>query len=145
MRASFFLVAALPAGAWAQEVVLYDASATAAAYIVGDTLSVHLWSGEPIAYLEQDPFGDSFSVYSPFGRHLGWFDEGFIWDHDGRIVGFMGGALDATLREPPRGEHLFSHLPLLRRPREAAPLRPLWRYTWSSTGLAHLLDWRERR
>lgn len=120
----------------AQEVVLYDAGATAAAYIVGDTLTVHLWSGEPVAYLVQDPVGDSLSVYSPFGAHLGWFDEGFLWDHEGRIVAFMEGSLDVALRVPPRGEHPFAHLPLLKRPREAPPLRPLWRYTWSRTSVA---------
>lgn len=135
----------LLAGVWAQEVVLYDASATAGAYIVGDTLSVHLWSGEPVAYLAQDPVGDALSVYSPFGQHLGWFDEGLLWDHQGRIVAFMEGALDVTPRETqPRGEHPFGQLPLLKRPQENAPLRPLWRYTWSETGLARFFDWRGR-
>lgn len=137
------LLAALWAQAWtmvsAQEVVLYDASATAAVFVVGDTLALHLWSGEPIAYLEQDPAGDSFSVYSPFGPHLGWFDEGFLWDHEGRIVAFMEGALDVAVTAPPRGENPFAHLPLLKRPQEEAPLRPLWRYTWSQTSPACFL------
>jgi hypothetical protein len=138
-RTALLAVLLLLAGAWAQEVVLYDATASAAAFVASDTLTLHLWSGEPIAYLERDPVGDSFSVYSPYGAHLGWFDEGFLWDHEGRIVAFTEGALEVAVRAPPRGENRFAQLPLLKRPREEAPLRPLWRYTWSQQELACLI------
>lgn len=45
---------------------------------------MYLWGGEPVAYLEDD------RIYGFNGKHIGWYDDGVICDHDGNIVGTNG-------------------------------------------------------
>ncbi len=60
------------------EISLYNSNGEAVAYIaVNDDFTIYLWDGEPVAYLDDD------DVYGFNGKHLGWFSQGIIIDHDG--------------------------------------------------------------
>lgn len=54
----------------AQETTLFDSRGRAAAYIAED-LTIYMWSGKPVAYLDRDS-GGGFHVYGFNGKHLGW-------------------------------------------------------------------------
>lgn len=76
------LLVASPALA-SDEVSLFDARGEATAYIaLDDEMTIYLWSGAPVAYLERDNSG-SYNVYGFNGTHLGWFVGGVIRDHNG--------------------------------------------------------------
>jgi hypothetical protein len=67
----------------AQEVTLYTGNGEPVAYIAADDdNTIYLWSGQPVAYLD----GGSANVYGFNGRHLGWFERGAIWMHDGNAA-----------------------------------------------------------
>ena len=60
------------------EISLYNSNGEAVAYIaVNDDFTIYLWDGEPVAYLDDD------DVYGFNGKHLGWFSQGIIIDHNG--------------------------------------------------------------
>ena len=57
----------------------YDSYGTPVAYC-DDGEAIYLYSGEPVAYLVED------SVYTYAGRHIGFVENGWVRDHDGRCV-----------------------------------------------------------
>ena len=60
------------------EISLYDNDGDAVAYIaVDDDLTIYLWGGKPVAYLDGE------NVYGFNGKHLGWFLDGVVIDHEG--------------------------------------------------------------
>lgn len=66
------------------EVSLFSNKGTPAAYVaVDEGMTIYLWDGKPVAYLEPEIGGTGFHVYGFNGKHLGWFEKGVIWDHDG--------------------------------------------------------------
>ena len=50
------------------------------AYLDNDGKSIFLWCGKPVAYLIED------NIYSYSGKHLGWLEEGWVYDHLGDDV-----------------------------------------------------------
>lgn len=67
------------------EISLFDSTGAAEAYIaLDDEMTIYLWGGKPVAYLERDD--DGYDVYGFNGEHLGWFVNGAIWGHDGKAV-----------------------------------------------------------
>ena len=69
----------------AQEVPLYTGNGEPVAYIaVNDELTIYLWGGQPVAYLD-NTLG-SLNVYGFNGQHLGWFERGVVWMHDGNAA-----------------------------------------------------------
>ena len=66
------------------EISIFDKSGNAQAYISKD-LTIYLWSGEPVAYLNNS--NDLWHVYGFNGKHLGWYINGIIYDNDGNAVG----------------------------------------------------------
>jgi hypothetical protein len=60
------------------EISLFNSNGEAVAYIaVDDDLTIYLWSGEPVAYIDDE------DVYGFNGKHLGWFSESMIINHNG--------------------------------------------------------------
>ena len=50
------------------EISLFNSNGEAVAYIaVDDDLTIYLWSGDPVAYIDDE------DVYGFNGKHLGWF------------------------------------------------------------------------
>lgn len=62
---------------------LFDSRGVPIAYIdYDDDLIIYAFSGTPLAYLNEN------NVYGFNGKHLGWFENGFLWDHSGLRAGF---------------------------------------------------------
>lgn len=56
--------------AYAREITLFDREGAAIAYIdTNDELTIFLWDGTPVAYLEKS------TIYGFNGKHLGWLKE----------------------------------------------------------------------
>lgn len=123
-----FAMLAQVSDAAAREITLYDREGRAVAYIDTDSdATIYLWEGKPVAYLDER------NVYGFNGRHLGWFEEGIIWDHDGNGVGFVKGAVNkVTALEGLKGLKALRPLKSLK---ELAPLKPLKSNRWSPVPL----------
>ena len=63
---------------------LYDGQGRAAAFL--DEFCIRSVEGEPTAWV----FG--LSVFSLRGEHIGWFENGVLFDVDNQILGFLAGA-----------------------------------------------------
>ena len=86
-----------------QEMALFDGGGQAIAYIaVDDELTVYLWDGKPVAYLEPLDAGE-FHVYGFNGSHLGWFLQGAVWAHDGSASCATKEVMQSTEYEPYKG------------------------------------------
>ncbi len=83
-----------------QEITLFDGGGRATAYIaVEDEMTIYLWDGKPVAYLEPSDAGE-FHVYEFNGTHLGWLLQGAVWSHDGSASCAIKEVLDSTEYEP---------------------------------------------
>lgn len=61
------------------EISFFNSHGEAVAYIaVDDDLTIYLWNGDPVAYIDIE------NVYGFNGRHLGWFSDSMIIDHNGQ-------------------------------------------------------------
>lgn len=65
------------------QATLFDANGAPAAYIDhADENTIYSFEGEPLAYLDGD------NVYGFNGKHIGWYEEGILWDHSGARAGY---------------------------------------------------------
>jgi hypothetical protein len=109
------------------EVALFDQRGEATAYIaLNDELTIYLWSGIPVAYLDREN-GDDFHVYGFNGKHLGWFVGGIIWGHDGNAGCAVKDRLQFVQLEPLKA---LKQLKPIKSLEELAPLRPLFTTSW---------------
>ena len=110
------------------ELSLFDAQGQASAYIVADdNMTIYLWSGEPVAYLVKDNGRDS-HVYGFNGKHLGWFVNGIIRDHQGNAACALKDVISNPQLEPLKS---LKSLKPLKNLKELPPLRPLFVQQWS--------------
>ncbi|MGB9592405.1 MAG: 4-fold beta flower protein [Candidatus Kryptoniota bacterium] len=114
------------------EITLYNFDGRPVAYIaISEDYTIYLWNGKPVAYLYE--LSKKIHVYNFEGKHLGWFEDGIIIDHNGNAVGFINGALNVpTQFEPFKSFKQFKPLKGLR---ELPPLKPLFSGKWSLTPL----------
>ena len=106
-----------------EEVSLFNAKGKAVAYIaVEDGFTIYLWSGKPVAYLERDTRSD-FHVYGFNGKHLGWFVQGVIRDHDGDAACAVKERMRSTEFEPFKS---FKEFKPFKAFKEFAPFRPMF-------------------
>jgi hypothetical protein len=68
---------AVKCAAQEEETALFNSDGSPVAYIAleNDDLTIYMWSGKPVAYLESSS-GGGFSIYGFNGKHLGWFVKG---------------------------------------------------------------------
>ena len=127
------LVSLLPVSALAREISLYDSGGEAVAYIdTDDDQNIYLWGGKPVAYL------DGSSIYGFNGKHLGWFKDGIVWDHEGYAVGFVEGAVNMlTKLERLKG---LKQLTPLKSLQQLEPLEPMFKERWSQLPLEIVLS-----
>jgi hypothetical protein len=116
----------------AEEIALFNSDGTAIAYIdTDDEMTIYMWNGEPVAYLEKD------SIYGFNGDHLGWFERGIIRDHYGYAVGCIKDAVSMPYKlEPLKG---LKKLKPLKSLKKLEPLKPLYIDKWSTTSLSLFL------
>ena len=81
--------------------ILYNRAGEAVAYIATDFhRTIYLWEGLPVAYLF-----DEGHLYGFNGRHLGWFKDEVIYNHDGARVGFTSSTCPVSIAKPrPKGK-----------------------------------------
>jgi hypothetical protein len=110
-----------------KEKTLFDSEGEAVAYIaLDDELNIYLWNGEPVAYLKKE--ASDIHVYGFNGSHLGWFENGIIWNHKGYAVGFVEGAVSKITKiEPIKG---IEKIP---------PIKPTFTMKFSDTPLKAFL------
>jgi len=105
----------------------YDETGAPVAYTEDDE---HLYdfNGSPIAYFSGN------SVYNYPGKHLGWFENGWIKDSEGNCFLFSESATGGPLKplkklKPLKG---LKKLKPLKGLRQLKPLKPLSSLNWSS-------------
>lgn len=108
------------------DLTFYDEEGTAVAY-TRDAEAIYLFSGEPVAYLSDE------SIYAYSGKHLGFFLDGWVRDHDGRCVFYTedargGPARPARQARPARSARQSRPA---RGAREARPARAARQSAWS--------------
>jgi hypothetical protein len=110
------------------ETALFDGRGRVVAY-VADDLTIYLWSGNPVAYLDRDS-GDGFHVYGFNGKHLGWFARGIVRDHVGKGACAVREVLSSTEMEPIKS---IKEIQPIKNINEIAPIRPIFSNSWSKT------------
>lgn len=104
----------------------FDSKARPAAFL-DDDLTIYLWAGKPVAYLERKETG-TFDIYGMNGKHLGWLESGIMFDHDGDAV---CASADVFKTPPPPAEPKgLKELRPLKSLKELAPLKPLLNREW---------------
>ncbi len=79
------------------EETLYDVDGTPVAYIdYNDEATIYLWNGTPVAYLDSE-----LCIYGFNGKHLGWFEEGIVWNLDGERNGYNKNSLPVYAKYEP--------------------------------------------
>jgi hypothetical protein len=117
------------------EVSLFDSSGAAAAYIAEDQ-TIYLWSGQPVAYLSPDSAGGS-HIYGFNGKHLGWFINGVIRDHSGKVACAIREAIASTQFEPFKA---FKQFQPFKSFQEFPPFRPFFSQQWSEIPCSDFLN-----
>lgn len=81
----------------------YDSHGKPVAYLYDDGEHIYLFNGRPVAYLYDN------AVYGFNGHHLGWFEDGWVRDLQGKCVFFTedatgsGPAKPAKYAKPAKG------------------------------------------
>ncbi len=66
------------------EETLLDNEGNAIAYIArDDENTIYLWNGTPGAYLDEEN-----RIYGFNGQHMGWYEDGIVWDLKGGRAGY---------------------------------------------------------
>jgi hypothetical protein len=110
------------------ELAFFDSRGDVVAYKDDDDDVIFLWSGEPVAILDDE------SVFAFTGHHLGWFMDGWIRDHGGACVYFTDDATGGPVRpprmaRPARGARTARPA---RGARQMRPMRPMRSLAWSN-------------
>ena len=112
------------------EVSLFNGKGKATAYIaVDDGMTIYLWGGKPVAYLEPDKSGSGFHLYGFNGKHLGWFVQGVVRDHDGDAACAVKDRMKSTDFEPFKA---FKEFKPFKAFKEFAPFRPTFSKSFGS-------------
>lgn len=135
--AILFLIVSAHA-AIAQEISLFNSNGEAKAYIdTGDEdNTIYLWDGTPVCYLKHNS-DDCWHIYGFNGKHIGWFEDGIIRDHNGDAVGFQKGAVNMyTSYEPYKS---YKQYKPYKSYREYAPYKPYYSNSFSRISLTMFL------
>lgn len=109
------------------EFTLYDDGGRPVAYC-DDGRHLYAFNGSALAYLDGD------SVYAFPGQHLGWWDRGWVRDHDGACVFFTdapggpGPPLPIPQTPPPKVPKQATRRPAYQLPK---PVRAVDASAWS--------------
>jgi len=109
------------------ELVFFDSDGAAVAYKDHDGDVIFLWDGRPVAVLDDD------SVYFFDGRHAGWFVDGWVRDHEGKVVYFTDHAVGGPVRPVRQVRRVrgVRQVRPVRGVRQVKPVRPVRQLVWS--------------
>ena len=99
-----------------------------------DNTTIYTYEGKPIAYIDIE------DIYAFSGTHLGFYEEGNIWDHNGDVMLFTKDSIRGPLK--PRKslmplKKLKSKKPL-KGTKALKPRKPLKNNKWSSCNLTDI-------
>lgn len=118
------------------EVSLFSSQGEAVAYIdISDELTIYLWDGTPVAYLDEDISG-GYNVYGFNGTHLGWFVNGVIRDHRGDASCAVKEVMKTTKFEPFKSFKSFKPFKSFK---SFAPMRPFFSNSFGQISCKFLL------
>jgi hypothetical protein len=100
----------------------FDSRGAAVDYFDDDE-TLYLWSGEPVAYMDED------NVFGFNGKHLGWRKDGVIYDHDGCVVAAIASRLKTPVAAPPI--KAFKDFKPFKAFKEFKPFKPFFGTAWS--------------
>ena len=117
------------------DIIFYNEAGEAVAYSE-DGVHIYLYSGIPVAYFDKN------SIYSYSGRHLGWFEDGWIRDNNCDCVFFIENAKGGPLKplkklKPLKG---LKKLKPLKKLKELKPLKPVKSLNWSLLSLEKFFE-----
>lgn len=115
------------------EVTLFGNHGEPIAYIEDNKeKAIFSFNGEPLAYIDEDQ-----NIYGFNGKHLGWFEDQIVLNHEGLKVGFTKTTSPAfTQFEPFKG---FKQFKPFKSFKEFAPFKPFKSQSVSETGLLEFL------
>lgn len=118
------LVMCLASNSSAEEISLFASDGSAVAYVdTDDEMTIYLWSGQPVAYLEDRDSG-AIHVWGFNGKHLGWFEQGAIWDGSGNAACALKEALPRFSKSEPF--KAFKKFKSFKNFKEFAPFKPFF-------------------
>jgi hypothetical protein len=105
----------------------YDCHGEAVAY-VDDGQHIYSWDGRPIAFISGE------HVYAFSGNFIGWFNNGWIWDKNGKAMLFTEGAKGGPLKPmlKLRSFKGFKQFLPFKGFKDFVPFKPLLTYQWSN-------------
>jgi len=137
IRVLVWLTLATTAKAGGEEVTLFSGKGKAAAYIaIDEEMTIYMWGGKPVGYLTPDKKGGGFHIYGFNGKHLGWFVQGVVRDHDGDATCAVKDRMKSTDFEPFKA---FKEFKPFKAFKEFAPYRPAFSKSFSSVTCALFL------
>lgn len=88
------------------ERVIFDSHDHPIAYIADDGhRTICLWNGQAVAYID-----DQLNCYGWNGQHLGWIEDGTLFDTQGCAIGFMSSKSPGQLHtQPPKYTKIVYH------------------------------------
>lgn len=115
------------------EVTLFGRNGDPQAYIAHeDDNTLYSFTGEPLAYVDE-----ASNIYGFNGDHLGWFEDGIVWDRAGRRVGFTAETCPVfTQFEPFKGFKQFKPFKAFK---QFAPFKPFKSHALSDEELIDFL------
>jgi len=106
---------------------LFDKHGKAAFFLDQDKIHVYAWDGSPVAFVEKE------AVFTFKGRHLGWYEDGWLRDLEGKCVGFdnpgTGGPNPPRVKPhlaPPAEKKEPPEKPAIEKMPERPPRRAAW-------------------
>ncbi|SHF74094.1 hypothetical protein SAMN05444349_13237 [Bacteroides faecichinchillae] len=118
------------------EVTLFDKNIKPIAYInyVDDDLTIYMWDGIPVAYLEESGL-----IYHFNGQFLGWYMNGVIYDKEGYAVAAKKGVVRGEIKmNETYAESVIKgvkHVKPIPHVHSLKPKTPSFRDKWSETSL----------
>jgi hypothetical protein len=130
-------ISCLVTGLSQEEITIFDQNKKPVAYLLADTRHWYIYNfeGEGIAILEHYD-DDDYAVYGKNGLQLGWFSEGWLYDINGFVVGFLDGALRTKKQRIPTKKSRQSFK--WEGYKEPARIKGLLSHTWSTISLSSL-------
>jgi hypothetical protein len=114
----------------------YDQYEDPIAYVEESSQAIYTFPGEPVAWIHDE------GVYAYSGQFLGWFRNGWIWDHQGLAVFFSENSTGGPVR-PVRGVRPVRDVRQVRPVkgvREVRPVRPAPQLDWSNLSGVQFFD-----
>jgi hypothetical protein len=114
------------------ETTLFNKHGRPVAYLADDRKTIYTWDGRAVAYILED------KVYGWNGRHLGWFNDGTVFDIFGLRAGFVRNKSPIpTQMEPLKPE---KRLKPVKNPRQVPVAKPVLCYGYSQKTLEEMLE-----